>query len=126
MNEERRDRYFGQTISEHIASIPEELPYDAVGLWQIIPFGRKGFGFEGPELTDFVRRCLYALVEAGAKPVIGGGSTDYYWIYQPQYGTENAEIVENVIAEWLASGGGDPDPGDLWFALPERYQRKMR
>ena len=106
MTAESRDRYYGQTVSEHVALVPGELPHDAVGLWQIIPFGRDAFGFEGAQLIDYVRRCLYALVERGAKPVIGGGGTDYFWIYQPQYGTTNTEIVENVIAEWLACGGG--------------------
>src|SRR5829696_6512754 len=119
MSAERKDPWFGHTASEWIALTPGDLTIDAVGLWEIVPFGREGFGLQGADLVDFVRRSLYALVEAGAKPVIGGGGTDYYWIVQPQYGTGNAEIVENVIAEWLASGGGDPDPGGLWFALPE-------
>ena len=121
---EPRDRYFGNTVSERVAMYPEELPVDAVGLWQIIPFGRDSFGFEGDELTDFARRCITALLERGARPVRGGGNTAYDWILQPQYGSTTEEIVEAVIAEWLASGGGDPDPGDLWFALPEFYEMR--
>jgi hypothetical protein len=125
MSKEPRHKRYGHTMSEQIALFPGELPIDAVGLWQITPSGREDFGLEGAELVDFVRRSLYALIEAGAKPVIGGGGTDYYWIVQPQYGNSNSEIVENVIAEWLASGGGDPDPGGLWFALPELYEAKI-
>ncbi|MBI4275949.1 MAG: hypothetical protein HY659_14740 [Rhizobiales bacterium] len=126
MNQEARHRVYGTPMSEWIARVPNEMPRDAVGLWQIVPAGRRGFGLDGADLVDFVRRCLHALVEHGAKPVIGGGGTNYEWIYQPQYGQSNSEIVENVIAEWLASGGGDTDPGGLWFALPEMYQQKIR
>jgi hypothetical protein len=51
MNNERVD-YDGTPMSEYIASIPEELPRDAVGLWQIVPAGRNGFRLTGTELND--------------------------------------------------------------------------
>ena len=38
--------------------------------------------------------------------------------YSPQ------EIVDGVIADWLAGGGGDLEWGDFWFALPETYGDK--
>jgi len=122
MSEQRRDKWFGNTIDEVIAMFPNELPVDAVGLWQIVPFGREGFDLHSDELTDFVRRSVSALVERGAKPVVGATDGIHYWELQKQYGSTNKEIVNAVVNEWLVSGGGDPDPSGLWFALPERYE----
>jgi hypothetical protein len=119
MTEEPRHRYFGDRMSDYIVQVANELPDDAVGMWQIVPGGRRGFGLEGEALTDYVRRCIAELLSRGAIPVIGGADKGYYWIHQPQYGTQPAEIIEGVVAEWLANGARDEDPGGLWFALPE-------
>jgi hypothetical protein len=120
MREEPRHRHYGDTLSDYIVQVANELPYDAVGMWQIVPGGRKGFGFEGEALTDYVRRCIAELLSRGAVPVVGGGPDGpHEWIAQPQYGSELAEIIENVVREWLANGGKDEDPGGLWFALRE-------
>lgn len=119
MTSERREKFFGATVDEVIAGHLGELESDGIAFAGIIGEGRYGFEFSGEELTDFVRRCLTAMLEAGAKPVIGGGGTRYTWIEQPQYGSTTQEIVDNVIAEWLANG--DPDHGGLWFASP-RFQ----
>ena len=116
-----RHKIHGHTIAEHIRLVPGELPVDAVGLWQIIPAGRIGFGLSGDELTEFVRLCVLALLERGAKPVVGGGGTKYAWIFQPHYGESNEEITDAVVSEWLAAGASDCDPGGLWFALPSPY-----
>ena len=116
-----KDKFFGQTVQEYIEKVPGELAVDAVGLWQIVPMGRDGFGFSGDDLTEFVRRCLLSLLKEGANPVVGGGGTEYDWILQPQYGEEDGQIADAVIREWLSSGAGDTDPGGLWFALPSPY-----
>lgn len=118
MNAERRHKIYGSTESEWIASTPVELDIDAVGLWQIEPAGRQGFGLEGEELANHIRRNIYALIEAGAIPVYGGGDGPHDWIYQPQYGKTKEEIAENVINEWLAKGGGETTVSDVWFARP--------
>lgn len=107
--------FFGQAMVEYINTVAGELPVDAVGMWQIIPAGRHGFGLGGDELTEFVRRCVLALLDAGAKPVVGGGGSDYDWLLQPQYGKSNEEILSAVINEWLISGATDCDPGGGWF-----------
>ncbi|MCZ8396174.1 hypothetical protein HGQ98_13970 [Achromobacter ruhlandii] len=112
---------FGQTMAECINTIAGELPTDAVGMWQIIPTGRQEFGLSGDDLTEFVRRCVLALLDRGAKPVVGGGGTEYDWLLQLQYGKSNEEIVNAVIREWLNSGATDCDPGGLWFALLSPY-----
>lgn len=117
MTEELRHKYFDRPMSEWIRMVANELPIDAVGMWQIVPGGRHGFGLEGEALTDYVRRCIAELLSRGAVPVVGGGDTGYYWIEQKQYGSMPGEIIENVVREWLANGAKDEDPGGLWFAL---------
>ena len=120
MTEEPRHRRFGDTMSDYIVQVANELPYDAVGIWQIVPGGRRGFDLEGDALTDYVRRCIAELLSRGAVPVIGGGPDgEHHWILQRQYGSRPEEIIENVIREWLANGAQDEDPGGLWFALAE-------
>jgi hypothetical protein len=113
LNLQARDRVFGQTLMEYIQTIPGELSIDAVGLWQIVPAGRQRFGLNGDDLTEFMYRCVFALLAHGAKPVVGGGGTKYDWILQSQYGETKEEIIEAVVKEWLASGAADCDPGGL-------------
>jgi hypothetical protein len=117
-------RHYGLTVSEWIESFPHELPIDAVGIWQIVPDGKYEFELRGDDLTEFVRLSVSELLAHGAKPVLGGAGTEYYWIVQPQYGETNAEILDAVINEWLAGGGGECDPGGLWFALPSLYNER--
>ena len=120
MTEEPRHKYFGDTMSDYIVQVANELPYDAVGIWQIVPAGRLDFDLEGDSLTDYVRRCIAELLSRGAVPVIGGGPDgEHHWILQRQYGSRPEEIIENVIREWLANGAQNEDPGGLWFALAE-------
>jgi hypothetical protein len=119
MINEPRHKIHNTKITEWIACTPNDLDDIGVGLAGILDDGRHGFGLEGSELIDFVRRSLYVLVERGAKP--------RHWCSPSQidrnvllhYGNDtNDEIVEGVIADWLASGGGDLEYGDFWFALP--------
>lgn len=119
MTDERRDKFLGRTKNDVIEGHVGELESDGVALAVIISQGKYEFDLEGDELIDFVRRCVTAMLEHGAKPVIGGGGTRYYWIEQSQYGSTTREIVDNVIAEWLANG--DPDHGGLWFAKPHLF-----
>lgn len=119
MSEEPRERYYGTPMGEWMEQVANELPYDAVGLWKIVPDGRIGFGFEGQALTEYVRRQIAVLLARGAAPVIGGADKGHHWIVQRQYGAGPQEITENVVREWLARGGTDEDPGWLWFALPK-------
>ncbi|MFL4991377.1 MAG: hypothetical protein ACJ8CF_12145 [Microvirga sp.] len=107
-------------MSDYIVQVANELPIDAVGMWQIVPGGHNGFDLEGDALTDYVRRYVVELLSRGAVPVFGGGPDGPHdWIVQRQYGSRPEEIIENVIREWLANGAQDEDPGGLWFALAE-------
>jgi hypothetical protein len=126
MTREPRHKRFGFPLSQWIDQVPGELPDDAVGMWQIVPAARLDFGLEGEDLTRVVRRAIEALLRRGAVPVIGGGDTGYYWIRQPQYGSQPEEIIDNVIREWLANGAKDEDPGGLWFALPEMCEARWK
>lgn len=112
-------RFFGYTIDESIERVPNELEIDAVGLWQIIPSGKYNFGLSGDVLEDFTRRHIIELIRRGAFPVRGSAEEGRYWEPQLQYGETPQEIAENVLKEWEASGGEDPDVSGLWFCLPE-------
>jgi hypothetical protein len=70
MNTEPKHNIFGVSLSEWIERVPNELPADAVGLWQIIPAGIDSFGLAGAELESFAKRCIFALIKSGAKPVV--------------------------------------------------------
>lgn len=121
-----RDKFSGLTVAEYIETVPGELPIDAVGLWQIVPTGRYGYELADAELTEFVRRCVFALLESGAKPVVGGGGTEYDWILELKYGVDIKEVADAVVQEWLSTGAGDTDPGGLWFASPSPYVGKRK
>jgi hypothetical protein len=121
MRRDLRHRRYGTTIDEWIAAVPEELPVDAVGLWQIVPAGRDGFGLSGTELVKFVRTCVLALLAKGAKPVVGASDNLHIWQIV-HYGDTSEQIADAVIAEWQRSGH-EPGFGDIWFALPHIYEQ---
>jgi len=121
MRSDLREKYYGTPLDEWISKVTAELAVDAVGLWQIVSFGRDGFGLSGDELVEYVRRNLLALFENGAKPVIGATNNVHYWT-RVDYGDTNEEMADAVIGEWRATGE-DPDAGGVWFALPHVYER---
>lgn len=102
MTSEIRDNDSGQTISEVIAHIPDELAIDAVGIWHIVPIGQGNFGLSGSELVSFMRRAIIALLDAGAVPVRAVPGSGYEWVRQKQYGDARDQIAEAVIEEWKA------------------------
>jgi hypothetical protein len=112
VKKELRDKFYGQTVEEWI----EKLPVDAVGLWQIVSFGRQGFGLSGEELITVVRQGIAALLAKGAVPVVGARDGIHVWT-PVNYGDMAEETSEAIITEWRSSGR-EPDVGDVWFALP--------
>ena len=120
---------FSSAIEERIAAYPNELATDAVGLWQIVPYGYDEFDLRGDDLKEFTNRCIMKLLASGAKPVRSNGESEYDWIVDPQYGEANEEIASSVVAAWLEASSGEPrpsrldefdnpaNPGGLWFAL---------
>jgi hypothetical protein len=119
MTKEPIDKFYGVTMSKWIAHVPDELSSDAVGLWQIVPAGMLRFGLSGDELVEYVRRNIYALLDAGAVPVVSGSGTDYEWLRRADFGTTKEQIADSVIIEWQHIGN---DPAKLastiWFARP--------
>lgn len=118
MIDDVRDKYCGETVAEWLETLPYELERDAIGLWGIIPVGRHTFGLVDSDLVEFTRRALLAVLQKGARPVRGANNPER-WIAADEYGDIPEQIADAVIAEWLASGAGDPDVGGLWFATPE-------
>ena len=124
MNAEPRHQAFGSPMSQWIARTPSTLNDLPVGMWKIVNDGRQDFGLEGEALTDFVRRSIYALIDAGAKPVAGGNKPNQ-WELQVQYGGNRWTITQAVVAEWLQQGAPTPKPWTgLWFGLPWSYLPK--
>ena len=120
MTNELKHKTYGYGISECVSFFPGELDRDAVGLWQVVPAGRDGFGLTGSALTDFVRSGIHALLEAGAVPVRHNPTSAYEWDRQAQYGDASDTIERLVIEEWLKM---PDDPlilcGEgVWFARP--------
>lgn len=113
------------TVSYYIETIPYYIDSDGEGLWHIVPGGRT-FGFEGDDLTEFVRLCVLRLLEAGAVPVRHAESGALRWREQTQYGTTREEIADAIVAEWLKSGGGDPPWEYLWFVTREVLETARR
>jgi hypothetical protein len=124
MNADLRDKYYGHSIDDWISKIPGELAVDAVGLWQIVSFGRQGFGLEGNDLVKYVRKALYALFAKGAKPVVGATDGIHFWT-PIDLGEAPEKIADSIIAEWLNTGR-EPDAGGIWFALPHIYEALRR
>lgn len=100
--------------------VPAELAVDAVGLWQVVAAGREGSDLAGNDLYNFVRQHIVALLEKGAKPVIGSADKMYFWVVV-DYGKTPDEIADAILMEWQNSGR-EPDVGGVWFALPHIYQ----
>lgn len=120
MNREPTDAA-GVTMSEWIAGLPYGLNDLPVGMWVIVPNGRVGFGLEGPELANFIRRCIHTLMDAGAKPVAGPIKPSQ-WKLQVKYGSNKHEVAEAVIQEWLREGAPTPEPWTgVWFGLSWSY-----
>ena len=121
MSKEPEHKAYGGSVSEWIALAPGELNDLPVGMWKIVDHGRDGFGLEGPALADFIRRSIYALMDAGAKPVAGGNKPNT-WELQVQYGSNKYEVAEAVIQEWLREGAPDYEPWKgVWFGLPRHW-----
>src|ERR1043165_781658 len=119
MTREPRHVALGTPMSTWINESIPRAPYDELpfGMWQIVDDGRRLFGLEGDALASYIRKNIYALMDAGFKPVIGVGKGQ--WKLQVQYGSNKQEVAEAVIREWLLQGAPTPKPWTgLWFGLP--------
>lgn len=116
----------GFTVAEYLEGLPSETDSDGEGLWAIVPTG-QGFAFQDAELSEFVRLCVLRLLDSGAVPVRHGPKdADLEWEEQTQYGTAHEQIADAIIAEWLATGGGDPPWEYLWFVTRRVLETERR
>jgi hypothetical protein len=113
---------YTETIDEWIDRLPAGLDFEPIGMWEIVPAGRRGYGLDGQELVTFVKRAVRRLLDHGCRPVKRDPRGPYYWGIQKQYGETIDEIAENIIDDWLGWGAGDPDHGGLWLASREQCQ----
>ena len=59
-------------------------------------------------------------MDRGGRPLHWGSPSQPDRNIELHYGRDTPEeIVEGVIADWLASGAGDLEWSDFWFDLPE-------
>jgi hypothetical protein len=118
MTNEPRDNVYGHTMSEWIALIPGDLPYDAISLWHVSVAGEHRFNLTGPELANFIQRGIAALLDAGAIPVKSGKGTPFDWIALHQYGHDKEVIAPAIMTEWEASPKDENYLFSIWFTLP--------
>lgn len=119
MREDLRHIAYGTPILRWIQDRAGSARHEFETFSAIVSAGRHGYKLEGDELVEFARRCLYAMLEAGAKPVVFTTGDGPQFRLTDVYGTANDEIVEMIIAEWLADGGGDLPWGVYPFTFPE-------
>ena len=122
MIDDVKSKFFGETVAEWLETFPNELDNDAIGLWTIIPMGRRGFGLTGADLIEFTHRALLALPHRGARPVYGSWDAPSGWVIAEGYGETPEQIAQAVMDRWLLWGGGDPDVSAPWFATPDLYE----
>ena len=117
MIQEITDKYFGISLSEWIVRLANELEDDIVFFSAIIPVGEDSFGLRGPELIEFVRRCLVALLNKGGRLRVGSG-LDGRWVQISQMKAENDTVADRIIETWQESSVA-PDWYELWFEIPK-------
>ena len=109
---------FGTPLSEWLLLVPNELPRDAVGLWQITPALEHHFALSGGALENAVRQAIRGLLAAGAIPVEGGSSPGQ-WAARGDLAGSGEAGIDRVVQYWRELGR-EPDVGDIWFALPSQ------
>jgi hypothetical protein len=125
MTQDRIHKFWGTPIDEWIERVPNELPRDAVSLWQIVAEARFGYDLEGDSLNDFIRRCLLGLFASGAMPVKFSQDNVHDWALQTEYLGEPDVMADHIISNWIKGGRETPDESDLWFALPQMYETRF-
>jgi len=115
----------GDSAEEYLQTLPYETDSDGECIWRIVPAG-ESFGFEGEELTEFVRLSVLRLLESGAVPVRYAEDGEFEWREQTHYGKDQKEAANAIIAEWLDAGGGRQEWDYLWFVTPRVLETSRR
>ena len=108
-------RQFGTPLSVWLKHFENELPIDAVGIWQIVPVLKNDFALQGNELVQAVRSAIRNLLAAGAIPVEGIDSNR--WRAREDLAAPG-ELGVNLVVQYWQQLDHEPHVGDIWFALP--------
>lgn len=120
-----RRRRLGDSVAEYLETLPYETDSDGECIWRIVPAG-ESFGFEGDDLTEFVRLSVLRLLESGAVPVRYADEGELEWREQTHYGKDQKEAADAIVAEWLDAGGGRQEWDYLWFVTPRVLKTSRR
>lgn len=120
MRENLTHRTYGTPILEWIETMADAIEDDHVSLWGILA-GAEGYYLDREETIEFARRCIGSLLDAGAVPVVITGMDSPMFAPTDRFGTQRDEIIEAVIADWLANGGGELDWGVYPFTFPKNF-----
>ena len=97
-----------------------------LALWEFDRAGINLFGLSSEDNLLFIRLCIKALLDAGARPVTGGNGTIYDWIPIVEFGETHEEITDKVITWWLegirTKGYNAFWVDYVWFATPHLCQ----
>lgn len=113
MKEEITDRYFDIPMNEWIQHLPNELDYDIVGMWQVVPVGQDSFRLNGESLISFTKKCLVALLSNGGKFVVDKNASQNWQDIQKLQG-DSEQIADRIIHEWQKLHR-EPDWYQFWF-----------
>lgn len=106
MSDELRDKV-GYTIDESILSCVRELDADEISLHWLIATARSFDLPEGGGRDDFLRRCIVALLAAGAHPSAPEGRSSGVVWNRLDYGDLPETIADAIVMEWRRDGA-DP------------------
>lgn len=91
-----------------------------IGLNHVVSDGRHALKFEGPALIDWLRRALMHLFARGVRPSDPRFVTDDDPHGLAHFGSDTPEeLVEGVIAAWVADGMPDLEWWDWRLNTPE-------
>lgn len=114
MRTDLRDELDGTPILQAIESFGSDP--DDFQTFSFPAIGQSGFGLEGEELNEFVRRCVKAALRNGCVPV--EDRPDGNWRPTYAYGITDEAIAANMTKAWRALGR-DPEWGELMFSWEE-------
>ena len=115
----------GDSAEEYLQTLPSETDSDGECIWRIVPAG-ESLGFEGNELTEFVRLSVLRLLTSGALPVRYAEEGELEWREQTHYGTDKKAAADAIVAEWLEAGGGRQEWDYLWFVTRDVLETSRR
>ncbi len=105
-------------LSEFEVDLNEDEP---LAFFQFIYAAMDRFQLGSAARVNFVARCVTKCLQLGAVPCVPGGPDyDHDWVSTAKYGTKPADILRNVMEEWIADGAQRLEPWTgPFFGLPK-------